>query len=250
MVRKDSQQHQDEGQPAQVHIAMPRGWRNGPHDREKRLVFNTINNRRIVVVDGQRRIADFQVQVRVDRIGDRAAGILRLDENARYHLDAAVILEMRGDHIPGRAQVDVLLLHADIGQGRRIEIAVAHELEPVGIGIDVHLVVADGELVRPALHRIGLIAVEHDVVRQVVEIHPVLVHGLERAVGILLRQQLPFVERTLHAVLLPVQPRLVVGPDAGEPQQDQRDSEKDETAVPQQEAAQTQQIWFDSAHSW
>ena len=250
MVRKDSKQHQDESQPAQVHVAVSRRRRYGPDDREQRLVLDAVHDGGIVVVDGQRRIIVFQVQVRIDGIGNGAAGILRLDEDARDHLDPAVILEVGGDHIPGAAQIDIFLLHADVGQRRRIEIAVAHELEPVGIGIDVHLVVADGELVRPALHRIGLIAVEHDVVRQVVEIHPVLVHGLERAVGILLRQQLPFVERTLHAVLLPAQPRLVVGPDAGEPQQDQRDSEKDETAVPQQEAAQTQQIWFDSAHSW
>ena len=185
----------------------------------------------------------------VDDVGNGTAGILRLDEDACYHLGPPVGRKVGGHHIPGRTEIDVFLTGSDVCKRRGIQVPVAHVLEAVGIGIDIHLVVADGELVRPALHRIGLIAIEHDVVGHVVEIDPVLVHRLQGQVRIPLCQELPFVKRAFHPVLLAAQARFIIRTDAGQPEQQHRHPEQDETAIPHQKAAQADQIRSDLAHS-
>ena len=198
--------------------------------------LDAIHDGGVVIVDGHGRVAVPQVQVLVDLVGDGTAGILRLDEDARHHLGLAVPVELGRHHIPGRTQVDVFLFDAYVCERIRVEIAVARKLEPVVIRVDVHLVVADGELVGPALHRIGLVAIEHDIVGHIVEIHPVLVVSLQRPEGVAFSHFLALVERTFHAGHLAALPGRIVGPDVRKGQQDQRQRKKELAAVTQQEA--------------
>lgn len=228
---------------------MARSRRDSRDDREERFILNAIDDGRIIGLDGQCRVAILQVKMPVDRIGDGTGRILGLDQDARHDLDLAVLREMRGHDIPGGTEIDVFLTHPDIGERRGIQVPVAHELKPVRIRVHIHLVVADGKLVCPALHRVGLVAVEHDVVGQVIEIDPVLVHSLHGAVRESLGQQLPLVERPLHAVLLPALPGFIIRPDAGKAQQQQRHDKQQKTAVTQQEAPDPKPIWSAFAHS-
>ena len=249
MVWEDSQQHQREADPAKRHVAVARRRRNGRDHREKRLVLNAIDDGRVVVVDGHRGIAVPHVQMLVHGVEHGAAGILRLDEDARDDLELAVHGEVGGHHVPGGAQVYILLADADVGERARIEVAVARELETVGVGIHVHLVVADGELMGPALHRVGLVAVQDDVLGHVVEIDPVLVDGIQGKAGIALGQFLPLVERTLHAGHLPAKPPFIVGTDARKSQQHDGQHEQHMAVVPDQKPADTKPVWMFLAHS-
>ena len=185
----------------------------------------------------------------VDDVLYRAAGIFGLDEDTRHDLGLAVALEMGGHHIPAGAQVHVFLFDADVGQRIGIEVPVAHELQPVGIRVDVHLVVVDRELVRPALHRVGLVTVEHDVLGHVVEIDPVGIFLLKHFQGVFLSQQFPLVQRALHPGHLPPEVGVIVRPDVGQGQQDDGQHEQHVAAVAHQEAAQAEEGQFAIAHS-
>ena len=200
-------------------------------NREQRLVFNAIDHTRVVFADGHGRIAIPQPELAVHLLGPAAVRIFGLDQDTRDHFHTLVFRELRRDHIPGGAQVDVLFPCADIGERRGIQVPVAHELKPVRERIDVHFVVADREFMRPALHRVVLVTVQHDVLRQVIKIHPVLVGRLNGFHGILLGHPLPFMEGAFHAGHLPVQARLIARARKGSGQQEQCDREKNDRRI-------------------
>ena len=230
MVDERGGDHQRESDPAERHVAVAGRRRQKGDHREQRFVFDAVDDGPVVIVDGHGRVTVAHPQMPVDDVRDRTARIFGLDENARHHLERVVFGEMGGYHVPRGAQVHILFVEPDVGQRRRIEVAVAHILQPVRVRIHIHFVVADRELVGPALHRIGLVAVQHDVVGQVIEIDPVLVGGLQGQIGITLGDLLPLVQGALHPVLLAAKPRSVVGPDIGKAQ-DQDGHKKDHLAT-------------------
>ena len=102
---------------------------------------------------------------------------------------------------------------------------------------------------RPALHRIGLIAIQDDIVGHIVKIDPFLVGRLERMVAVDFRQMFALVQRALDTGFLPPQASLIIGPDEGKGEQQERSHEKDLAAVSRHKPACPVQISTELAHS-
>ena len=169
-------------------------------DREGGCAVGCVDYVDVVNVYRSSGVGSGKAQVPVDGVvQDRILGRILL-----HHLDGTddehIVLLEQFYYVPGVSQVDVLDRLVEECQ-RKIEyIAVAQVMNPVPGRADTYVVIADGEGVGPALQFAVHIPVEHQVLRKIIELHPLVRRYLKGPVYVLLQDIFPLVQHPLDSV--------------------------------------------------